>query len=77
MRSASPSSAWASPAPECFSPVGLEQPVEVDDHIFHLGVVDRALGLAAPGVLGGRETVVDPDQIDRFQVDELKAARDP
>ena len=32
--------------------VRLEQPVQVDDDIFHLGIVDRALGRAAPGLLG-------------------------
>src|SRR6185295_4646283 len=47
----------------------LKQPVQVDDHIFHLGVVDRALGLAAPGVLGRGEAVVDPHQIDRAEVE--------
>jgi hypothetical protein len=31
-------------------PVRLEQAVEVDDDIFHLGIVDRALGVGAPGV---------------------------
>ena len=28
----------------------LQQAVEVDHHIFHLGIVDGALGVGAPGV---------------------------
>ena len=47
--------------------VRLEQPVEVDDDIFHLGIVDRALGLAAPGVLGRGIAVVEADQVDRVR----------
>jgi hypothetical protein len=36
-------------SPSAFQ-IGLEQTVEVDDGIFHLGIVDGALGLASPGV---------------------------
>ena len=52
--------------------VRLEQPVEVDDHIFHLGIVDGALGLAAPGVLGRGIAVVDADEVDRVEIDESR-----
>ena len=52
-------------AARCRRIVRLEQPVEVDDDIFHLGIVDRALGLAAPGVLGLGIAVEEADQVDR------------
>ena len=43
---------------------GLEQAVEVDDDIFHLGVVDGALGGAAPRFLGLGIAVEQPDEVD-------------
>src|SRR6185503_4865314 len=52
-----------------------EQPVEMDDHISHLGIVDRPLGLAAPGVLGRGIAVEDPDQVDAAQIGEVEGAR--
>jgi len=55
--------------------VGFEQAVEVDDHIFHLGIVDAALGFAAPGVFSRREAVVDADEINVIEVDEVEPAR--
>ena len=57
------------------SAVRLEQPVQVDDDIFHLGIVDRALGLAAPGVLGLGIAVVEADEVDRARDVEVEAAR--
>ena len=48
--------------------------MQVNDDIFHLGIVDGALGLAAPGVLGRRVAVVDANQIDAVEV-EIEAAR--
>ena len=47
--------------------------MQVDHHIFHLGVVDRALRPAAPGFFGLGIAGVQADQIDLFEVDELKA----
>src|SRR5687768_4232573 len=43
--------------------------------IFHLGIVDRALGLAAPRVLGLGIARVEADQVDLVEVDELQPAR--
>ena len=48
--------------------------MEVDDDIFHLGIVDAALGLAAPRILRRGIAVVDADQVDRVEV-EVEAAR--
>src|SRR5215212_1478173 len=47
--------------------------MEMDHHIFHLGVVDRALGGAAPRVLGRRIAVVQADQVDMVEIDEFQA----
>ena len=41
----------------------------MDDHIFHLGIVDRALSLAAPGVLCGGVAVVNAHQIDALEIE--------
>ena len=54
--------------------VRLEQPMQVNDDVFYLGIVDGALRLAAPGVLGRRITVVDADDVDRVEV-EFEPAR--
>jgi hypothetical protein len=52
--------------------------VQVDDHIFHLGIVNGALRLAAPGVLGRGEAVVNADEVDRIEVEvEPLRIRDP
>ena len=48
--------------------------MQVNHDIFHLGIVDRALSLAAPGVLSRGEAVVDADQIDRIEI-EVEALR--
>ena len=42
--------------------VRLEQPVQMDDDIFHLGVVDGALGGAAPGFFGAGVAVEQADE---------------
>ena len=55
--------------------VRFQQPVEVDDDIFHFGIVDRRLRLAAPRFLGGGIAVVDADQVDAGEVGELEALR--
>jgi hypothetical protein len=43
--------------------LGFEQPVKVDDDIFHLGIVDRALGIGAPGVERAGVIGEQPDQV--------------
>jgi hypothetical protein len=48
--------------------------MEVDDDIFHLGVVDGALGSAAPGVEGAGIIGEEADEIDRGEV-EIEPAR--
>ena len=57
--------------------VRLEQAVEVDHDIFHLGIVDGALGGAAPGFLGLGIAVEQADEVDLFEVGEFEAAADP
>ena len=47
------------------SALRLQQPVQMDDDIFHLGIVDGALGGAAPGIFGRGVAVVNADQVDR------------
>jgi formate hydrogenlyase transcriptional activator len=54
--------------PSALLPLGLAQPVQVDDDIFHLGIVDRALGAAAPGVEGAGVIRIETDQIDGRKV---------
>ena len=49
--------------------------MQVDDDIFHFGIVDGALGRAAPGVLGLRIAVEQPDEVDAVQIDEVEALR--
>ena len=46
----------------------------MDDDIFHLGVVDGSLGVAAPGVEGARIIWEEADDLDRFEV-EVEALR--
>ena len=59
----------------CFAvQLRLEQAVEVDDDIFHLGVVDGALGVAAPGVERAGIIGKEADEVDRGEV-EVEALR--
>ena len=44
-------------------------------HIFDIRLVDRALGGAAPGFLGGGVIVVQTDHVDIVEVGEFEAAR--
>src|SRR5690242_8685497 len=62
------------PGPRDAVHVGLQEAMEVDYHIFHLGIIDSALGLAAPRLLGRGIAVVDAHQINRVHV-EVEAAR--
>src|SRR6185503_8804311 len=49
--------------------------MQVDHDIAHLGIVDGALGLAPPRLLGGGVAVVDPNQVDLVEIDEVEATR--
>lgn len=53
----------------------IEQPVEVDDEITHVGVIDRLLGLALPsGISGGivREQAHDIDLVEILEGDVIE-----
>lgn len=47
--------------------------MQMDDDVLHLGVVHRLLGVRPPSVLGRGEIGIDPDKIERIQIDEIKA----
>jgi hypothetical protein len=47
----------------------------VDDDIFHLGIVDRALGPAAPGFFGLGVTIEEAYEVDAFEVREFETLR--
>ena len=49
--------------------------MEVDHDIFHFGVVDGALGLAAPRILGVGVIIEQADQVDRTLIDEVETLR--
>src|ERR1700732_2811133 len=48
--------------------IRVEQPVEMDDEIAHLRVVDRALRLGPPGGVGRRIIRIEADDLDVVQV---------
>src|SRR3954464_1193631 len=48
--------------------IRVEQPVEMDDEIAHLRVVDRALRLGAPGGVRGRIVRIEADDLDLIEV---------
>src|SRR5437016_3536855 len=52
-------------------PVRIEQPMQMDDEIAHLSVVDRLLRLRLPGRIGGRVAGIDADDIETVDVLEL------
>src|SRR6185312_3802414 len=62
-------------APGCWRPFGIEQPVEMDDEITHVRVIDGLLGLAFPGHIGGGVVGIDTDNIHCRQVFELGATQ--
>ena len=41
----------------------------MDDHIFHLGIVDSVLGTAAPRILGRGIAVVDADEVEGVEIE--------
>ena len=53
--------------------LGIEQPVQVDDEIAHLRVVDRLLRLGLPGRIGGRVVRIDADDVELVEILELGA----
>ena len=54
--------------------VGFEQPVEVDDHIAHLCVINRFLCLASPRIFGAGIIGKDTNEVDLLQINERKCA---
>src|ERR1700688_1042440 len=55
--------------------VGIEQAVQVDDEIAHMGVVDSLLRLRLPGAIGAGVIRIDADNLDLVEVLELTAAK--
>ena len=54
--------------------VRIEQPVQMDDEIAHLRVVDGLLRLAPPSRIGGGVIRVEADDIDLFEINEAFAS---
>src|SRR3974390_1510550 len=54
--------------------IGIEQPVQMDDEIAHMSVVDRLLGLCLPGGIGGCVVGIDADNVESVQVLEFGAS---
>ena len=48
--------------------------MQVNNDIFHLGIVDGALRAAAPGFFGFGVIIEEADEVDRVQIDEIEAA---
>ena len=48
--------------------IRVEQPVEMDDEIAHLRIVDRALRLGTPGDVGGGIVRIEADDLDIVEV---------
>ena len=48
--------------------IGVEQPVEMDDEIAHLRVVDRALRLGPPGYVCGGIIRIEADDLDVVEI---------
>ena len=48
--------------------IGVEQPVEMDDEIAHLRIVDRALGLGPPGRVRGGIVRIEADDLDVVEI---------
>src|SRR3974390_1177459 len=54
--------------------IGIEQPVQMDDEIAHVSVVDRLLGLCLPGGVGGCVVGIDANNVESVQVLEFGGA---
>ena len=48
--------------------LGIEQAVQMDDKVAHLGVIDGRLRLGLPGGVGGRVVRVDADNLDLVEI---------
>lgn len=53
----------------------LEQTVEVDHHIFHLSIINRALRRAAPRFFCARHVGIDADNVDIVEIGKFEAPR--
>ncbi|KQM17505.1 hypothetical protein ASE49_10725 [Novosphingobium sp. Leaf2] len=55
--------------------VGFKQAMKMHDDVLHLGVVDSALRVCLPHLLGGGEIAEHANQIERAKISELETAR--
>ena len=53
----------------------IEQPVEMDNNIAHLGIVHGALGIGAPHLLSLRVIGKHADQIERAEIGKFEGLR--
>src|SRR5712672_3389464 len=52
----------------CAAGIRIEQPVQVDDEVTHVGVVHGAVRLRPPGRVGGRVVRKDADDVDLGEI---------
>ncbi len=52
----------------------IEQPVEMDHKIAHMGVIDGQLRFCLPGRMGGRVVGKDADDLDLIEIPEGRSA---
>ena len=52
--------------------IGFQQTVQVNDHVFHRGIVNSALGIRAPCFRRGFQIGIDAHQIELLQIDEIE-----
>src|ERR1700751_1194043 len=55
--------------------IRIKQPVEMDDEIAHLRVIDGVLRLAPPGRMGARVIRIDADDVELAEVLEFDIAK--
>ena len=48
--------------------IGIEQPVEMDDEVAHLCIVDGLLRLCLPGGIGGGVVGIDADDVELVEI---------
>ena len=76
-RACDPPSTTGAPSPSPFRSarggrrVGIEQPVQMDDEIAHLRIVDGLLRLGLPGRVGGGVVRIDADDVELVEILEL------
>ncbi len=61
--------------PESSGNIRFQQLVQMHDHITHFGIVNRALGAAAPGVFGFGIAAEYADQVHFLKVHKIKRLR--